>query len=120
MASITPVLTVSSVYRSVEWYQRILGFEPVYLNEQPGEDDSLNYAVLRSGSLSIHLGRESDMGMIAGNGSCQINTERFDEIYQIATEEGADFYIAMSRNPVGERNFGIRDLDHNGIVVTET
>ena len=119
MTSIAPVLTVKSVARSVEWYQRLLGFEAVYLNEEPGEDDSLNYAVLRSGSISIHLGRESDMGMVAGNGGCQINTERFEEIHQIATDEGADFHLAMGRNPVGERNFGIRDLDDNRIVITE-
>ena len=57
--------------------------------------------------------------MRAGNSSCQINTERFEQIYRVATEEGVDFHVAMGRNPVGERTFGIRDPDANQIVVTE-
>ena len=119
MTSITPVFTVKSVYRSVEWYQRLLGFYTVYLNEEPGEDDSLNYAVLRSGPVGLHLGKESDMNLIAGNGSCQISTERFNEVYRTATDEGAEVFLELSRNPVGERNFGIRALDKNQIVITE-
>jgi hypothetical protein len=38
----------------------MLGFEPAYRNERVGEDDSLNYAVLRSGSMSLHLGKEDE------------------------------------------------------------
>ncbi len=119
MASIVPVLIVKSVYRSVEWYQRLLGFEPIYLNEQAGEDNSLNYAVLRSGPISIHLGRETDMNMLAGNSSCQINTDGFDALYQRTLKENAEIFLPLSKNPVGERNFGIKDPDENQIVVTD-
>lgn len=120
MPTITPILIVKSVYRSVEWYQRLLGFESVYLNEQSGEDDSLNYAVLRAGSISIHLGREADMSMLAGNSSCQINTDRFDDCYQLVRQENAALFLALGRNPVGERTFGITDPDGNQIVITES
>ena len=120
MATIVPVLTVKSVYRSVEWYQRLLDFDPVYLNEQSGEDDSLNYAVLRAGAISIHLARDSDTNMLAGNSSCQINTDRFETIYQLSRQENAEIFLPLSCNPVGERNFGIKDPDGNQIVITET
>ena len=121
MTSITPVFVVRSVYESVAWYQRILGFEPVYLNEEPGEQDSLNYAVLRSDGIGLHLGRQDDMSdMLAGQGGCQITTDNFDEIYKIAKDEAVSFYIEMSRNPVGERNFGIQDTDGNRIVINES
>ena len=62
MESVEPVLTVKSVYRSVDWYCNFLGFTADFLNEELGEENSLNYAVLRNGNAGIHLGLESDTG----------------------------------------------------------
>ena len=62
MESVEPVLTVKSVYRSVDWYGNFLGFTADFLNEELGEENSLNYAVLRNRNAGIHLGLERDMG----------------------------------------------------------
>ena len=119
MATISPVFSVKSVYVAVEWYQRVLGFESLYLNEEVGEEDSLNYAVLAWDGIGLHLGLVAEMDVRAGNSGCQINTRRFEQAHRRATEEGADFKWQIVLNPVGERNFGLRDPDGNQIVITE-
>ena len=84
MESVEPVLTVKSVYRSVDWYCNFLGFTAGFLNEESGEENSLNYAVLRNGNAGIHLGLERDMGVSAGNGGCNFVTRQFDELHKRA------------------------------------
>jgi len=122
MSHIAPVLMVKSVYRAVDWYGAVLDMQPAYLNEEPGEEDSLNYAVLRSGSVTLHLGKEGDLSedlqARAGHGGCEINVLDYDAYRQRAVEQG-ERISHEGKNPVGQRNFMLRDPDGNTLVITE-
>ena len=119
MESVEPVLTVKSVYRSVDWYCNFLGFTADFLNEELGEENSLNYAVLRNGNAGIHLGLESDMGVLAGNGGCNFVTRQFDVLHTRAVNANAKFHVDLGEIPSGARSFGIRDPDGNILTFVE-
>ena len=118
MQSAQPVLCVRSVYDAVDWYTSVLGFEARYLNEAPGRRN-LNYAVLVNGNAGLHLGKESDMQIGAGQGACNFVTADFDATHRRAKDAGAAFYIELSTIPTGARTFGIKDPDGNLITVVE-
>ena len=46
MRTVQPVITVSSVHHSTEWYEKVFGLKASFRNEQPGDPVSVNYAVL--------------------------------------------------------------------------
>lgn len=119
MESAQPVFTVASVRDAVAWYGDVLGFSAGFLNEQPGEPDSLNYAVLHNGGAEIHLGRERDMENAAGQGACNFVAGDFDALHARAKSAGAVFFIEMSEIPTGARTFGIKDPDGNLITFVE-
>ena len=119
MESVQPVFTVKSIYDAVDWYQDVLRFETTFLNEEPGEADSANYAVLRNGNAGLHLGLERDMQGEAGQGSCNFLTKDFDETHRRAKDAGVTFYIELGTIPTGERTFGIKDPDGNQITFVE-
>ena len=119
MKPIAPVFTVKSVSESVAWFQQVLDFQAAYLNEEPGEADSLNYAVISNEDVTIHLGRESDMDVVAGNGGCHMDTNNFDSVHERAVREGASVYLPLHTNPAGQRSFGVKDPDGNLIAIAE-
>ena len=119
MDSVQPVLTVRSVYRAVDWYCAVLGFEVAYLNEHPGVEGSLNYAVLRNGPVGLHLGLERDMEVVAGQGGCNFVTHQFEAAYESARKANATFYLELAEIPSGARTFGIKDPDGNLIAFVE-
>ena len=86
------------------------------MNEESGEENSLNYAVLRNG---IHLGLERDMGVLAGNGGCNFVTRQFDEMHNRAVNANAKFHVDLGEIPSGARSFGIRDPDGNILTFVE-
>jgi uncharacterized glyoxalase superfamily protein PhnB len=122
MQSVQPVFTVRSVYDSVAWYERVLLFTATYLNEEPGEPGSLNYAVLRNGGAGLHLGLDLDMERVAGQGACNFVVEEFDEFYERAKSAGVTFAIDLSTIPSeagGDRTFTIQDPDGNRVSFVE-
>jgi len=119
MESVQPVLTVKSVYDAVAWYRDVLGFHTEFLNEQPGEVDSLNYAVLRNGNAGLHLGLERDMQVTAGQGACNFVTRELDALFESARKARATFHVDLGEIPTGARTFGIKDPDGNLITFVE-
>lgn len=119
MESAVPVLTVGSVYEAVAWYREVLGFESVYLNEEPGEKGSLDYAVLRNGGAEVHLGLAADMGQPAGQGGCSLHTREFQAAYESAKRARVEFHLELGTIPTGQRTFGIEDPDGNLISLVE-
>ena len=119
MKTIAPVLSVKAVEKSVAWFQRVLDFQITYLNQQPDEDESSNYAVISNGDVTIHLGLESELNIIVGNGGCHLSTDNFDSVHDRAIRQGAIVYLPLHTNPVGKRSFGIKDPDGNLIAIAQ-
>lgn len=118
MIAISPVLTVTDVGASVEWYAKLLGFELVFMNcHDEADESSAFYAVLNAGDCLLHLGRQAEMEQSAGHSGFELTTDRFDEVHAGALEQGADFYFELTLNPMGDENFALNDPDKNRIIV---
>lgn len=113
MENVAAVLTVTDMRRSLAWYENVLLFEASYLNEVAGSPESLNYAVLRNGNVSVHLGLHGDMGVPAGQGACNFDVREYDEYLRRAQDAEATFYLPPGQIPTGQRTFGIKDPDGN-------
>ncbi len=120
MKSIAPVLSVKAVEKSVAWFQRVLDFQIAYPSQLPGDGESLSYAVISNGNVTIHLGLESAMNITAGNGGCHLDTDDFEVVHARAIKEEAIVYLPLHTNPVGKRSFGIKDPDGNLIAIAAT
>jgi uncharacterized glyoxalase superfamily protein PhnB len=119
MENASPVFTVKAIRAAIDWYEQVLLFEAVYLNEQPGKEDSLNYAVLRNGNVGLHLGLDRDMENEPGQGACNFDTRDFDDLLQRARDADANFFVEPGTIPTGQRTFGIKDPEGNLITFVE-
>jgi len=118
--SAQPLLIVKSVSQAVDWYCQVLGFSSEYLNPTSGTKNSSNYAILRNGSVIIHLGKEKDMGVIAGHGGCNFMTNQFECYYRFANKFNLEFHVELGQIPNGARTFGIKDPDGNLLTFIES
>lgn len=118
MESVQPVFTVKSVSQAITWYQTVLQFDTVFVNET-NEANSANYAVLKNGNAGLHLGLAGDMENDAGQGACNFVTQDFERTYQREKEAQVEFYIKLNEVPNGARTFGIKDPDGNLMTFVE-
>lgn len=106
MAHASPGLNVSDVRIAITWYQRVLGFAPVYV--VPGDDPP--YAVLRRGALSLHLRRRA---VAAGTSFCYLTVENADHWFAECETAGATFRRRIETSPYGLRDFELSDCCGN-------
>jgi len=55
MKQIIPHLLVESVSDNINYYKDILGFEPIYIQN---EDDIVNFAILKNGNVQVMVGQK--------------------------------------------------------------
>lgn len=111
---ITPVLPSSEIGRDVTWYHDNVGFECVHADEM--------YAVLRRGSLRIHLQWHADTedDPLLGGSVIKIFVKDirplFDEIVGRGSVRKDQF---RSNTAWGTNEFGLYDLNNNAIFFVE-
>ena len=103
----------------MEWYRRVLGFEPQLVN--PPGDAVPVYAVLRGGDVSVHILRldEAPYSLRAPVQAQFWITSDLDELFRHVESHGA----VILQRPVdrlwGHRDFMIADPDGNVVWVTQ-
>jgi uncharacterized glyoxalase superfamily protein PhnB len=112
------VYSVSDVAVSIEWYRRVLGFEPLVVN--PPGDEVPVYAVLYKDSVSIHLMRkdEAPYGLTGPMQTRFWVDAGLDELFQQVGSLGVTVLQSPGDRPWGQRDFMIADPDQNVIWVT--
>lgn len=123
----TLVLPVSDMKRSCDWYARALGFQTIYLHNDPVEDPEGNYAILRRDTADVHLlldetSRGHSRGhpwATAGTGYMFLTVRGVDEIFRHVAEQGVPITRGIMTEPWGARAFQLTDPSGNLILVAE-
>ncbi len=108
-----PVLHVSDMSRSLDYYRDIFGFKPGHLQHDPPV-----YATLRRDEVSLHLALDRT-GKIAGTSSCCVFVKNVDALYKSCVENGVKIAREIEDSPYGLRDFNIEDPDGNIILFGE-
>jgi uncharacterized glyoxalase superfamily protein PhnB len=106
---IVPIFFVVDVRRSLEWYQRLLGFRTAFAHGDP-----IQYAGVELGPIRIHLAAfERSL-----KGACYLRLHSgLDEYVREIASRGHPILVAAKDQPYGMREATVRDPDGNDIYI---
>ena len=120
-SSVAPVYPVDDVEASVEWYQRVLGFEAVHVQRDPDGQAATNYAVLNRQAVWLHLilrGEAADG--FNGRADAQFTvTDGLDELFDALQSQGVHVLQSPTEQPWGSRDFIVTDPDGNKVWISQ-
>ena len=108
----TPILVVRDIQKSVAYYRDALGFTVDFTYGEPP-----SYAGVYRGSVLLHLQAESQADRPPGGSAVYLYVEDADRIYRELRERGARIEKEPQDYPYGLRDFDVRDLDGNRLVI---
>jgi uncharacterized glyoxalase superfamily protein PhnB len=117
---IAPVYPVDDVEASIEWYQEVLGFQVVYVNRDPEDDDPTNYAVIRRDQVTLHLVRRAEAQEgFTGRADAQFSIRGdIDALFESLGSHGVNILQPLRDTPWGCRDFIIADPSGNKIWIS--
>ncbi len=95
LLGIAPAFAVRDLNAMCDFYEKLLGLQATYRTGV--------YAVLRNGSVQLHLYPQRD-GMNAGQGCAYVFVEGVDDVYAKAQQ------IAKVVHPLKDQEYGLRDF----------
>ncbi len=117
------VLPVSDMKSARDWYARALGFETVYLHDDPVEDPEGNYAILRRDGAEVHLILDEPPRQhpwtAAGTGYLFLTVDGLDAVFRHARESGIAITRGIKLEDWGARAFQLTDPSGNLVLVAE-
>jgi uncharacterized glyoxalase superfamily protein PhnB len=117
------VLPVRDMKQARDWYLDALGFETVYLHDDPQEDPEGNYAILRRDGAQVHLILDEPPRdhpwTTAGTGYMFLIVANVDAVYRQVQESGVALTRELRRESWGARAFQLTDPSGNLILVAE-
>jgi uncharacterized glyoxalase superfamily protein PhnB len=117
------VLPVADMKQAREWYANTLGFETVYLHDDPVDDPEGNYAILRRDGAEVHLILDepprTHPWTTAGTGYLFLVVRGVDAVYQHALARGITVTRGIKQESWGARAFQLTDPSGNLILVAE-
>ena len=117
------VLPVRDMRESRTWYAHALGFETVYLHDDPVEDPEGNYAILRRDSAEVHLILDElprhHPWTTAGTGYLFLTVKGVDTVFQQVQAKGVAITRDIIAEPWGARAFQLTDPSGNLILIAE-
>ncbi|WP_342076727.1 VOC family protein [Yoonia sp. SS1-5] len=111
-----PLIQTDDVAGTVAFYQRHLGFQPLfesdwYVHLQSRDDEGVNLAVIDAQHETIHeTARGPSRGVIL-----TFEVEDVDAVHTRLTETGAEILQPLRDEPHGQRHFVTRDP--NGLLI---
>ena len=105
-----PIVTVSDINSSKEFYVETLGFKVDF--------DAGEIAGLLHGSVMLYLIDQSseNQRQPAGSANLSFMTDEVDELCERCRRAGAEVFVEPDDRPYGQRDFAVRDRDGNVLV----
>ena len=107
-----PQFVVQDVNVSIDFYKNVLGFGVDYEQGSPVE-----YAVVYSGEVYIHLCLQKNQQFKIGPGCCFICVSNIDKLWEDVKGRQVEVIQFLQENDYGHnvvfRDFVIKDLDEN-------
>ena len=117
------VLPVRDLKQARAWYHNALGFETVYLHQDPVDDPEGNYAILRREGAEVHLILDEPPRdhpwKTAGTGYLFLIVRGVDAVYAQVQARGVPITREMRKESWGARAFQLTDPSGNSILVAE-
>jgi catechol 2,3-dioxygenase-like lactoylglutathione lyase family enzyme len=117
------VLPVREMKEARTWYADTLGFETVYLHDDPEDDPEGNYAILRREGAEVHLIRDEPprehSWTTAGSGYLFLLVEGIDALFAQVTGKGIEIRRGIVEEDWGARAFQLTDPSGNLIRIAE-
>jgi predicted enzyme related to lactoylglutathione lyase len=104
-------LEVRDVGRSVVFYQRALGLEPVVTMGEPA-----TFAILAADDASMAIA-EAEQPAVAKIAACYVDVADVEAAHARCRDAGAEITAAVTTHPWGMRDFVFRDPDGHQIAV---
>ena len=108
----TPILVVRDIQKSVAYYRDALGFTVDFTYGEPP-----TYAGVYRGSVLLHLQAESQADRSPGGSAVYVYVEDADRTHAELRERGARIEKEPQDYPYGLRDFDVRDLDDNRLII---
>jgi len=108
--SSTMIFPVKDAAETAHFYQEKLGFKIKGIWNIPG------YASVTRGDVVIEFGEGRQE--YTGSGVCQIQVSDVDEVYQEFRRTDLQFIGELADRDYGNRDFRIRDIDGNMLIVS--
>jgi predicted lactoylglutathione lyase len=103
-----PVLSVSNLLRSRDFYVKKLGFKVSFEWGKP-----VSFIGLERDDVALHLSDEKHSRHEAGKSNINITTNEVDSYFSHCNEFGVDIITEPADRGRGMRDFGIEDIDGN-------
>ena len=107
-----PQFVVQDVNASINFYKKVLGFEVDYEKGSPVE-----YAVVYSGDVYIHLCLQKNQKYKIGPGCCFICASNIENLWEEVKVSQTEVVQILQKNDYGQEvvfnDFIIKDLDGN-------
>lgn len=117
------VLPVHDMTEVREWYERTLGFETVFLNTDPDDDPTGNYAILRREGAELHLildeSPRTHPWMTAGTGYLFLIVAGVESLHGELAASGVCLTRELETEAWGAKAFQLTDPSGNLILVAE-
>jgi catechol 2,3-dioxygenase-like lactoylglutathione lyase family enzyme len=103
-----PVLRVSDLQRSIDWYVGVLGF---HASDRSTDDGDGEYCFIRAGETEVLLSTGSHLGGPPSfTGTLYFRVVGVDALYA-RVRDRVELVWPLERQDYGTREFGIRDPD---------
>jgi uncharacterized glyoxalase superfamily protein PhnB len=104
-------LEVTDVVRSIEFYRRALGFEPVATMGEPPA-----FAILDAGGAGLAIAEEAHPA-VARIAACYVDVVDVDAAHERCVQAGIPVVMALMTHPWPKRDFVVRDPDGHQIAI---
>jgi uncharacterized glyoxalase superfamily protein PhnB len=105
------------------WYAEALGFETVYLHDDPVDDPEGNYAILRRDTAEVHLivdePPRDHPWSTSGTGYLFLVVRGVDAVYHRVQASGLAIRRGVQQESWGARAFQLTDPSGNLVLVAE-
>jgi catechol 2,3-dioxygenase-like lactoylglutathione lyase family enzyme len=109
LVSVMPGIHVEDVPRSVEFYERYLGFAAVFRN-------GVTFAIVSRDGIELGIGQAAYTGSPAGSSGCYCKlSQGIDTLYAECQSRGVAILHELRDESYGMREFMIADPDGNRI-----
>jgi uncharacterized glyoxalase superfamily protein PhnB len=107
LAAVVPILSVVDLAEALEFYQRVLGFEPGWKWGEP----TYLASVCRD-AVELNLGTRGRVGP-PGPSQAYFQMTGVDAYYAAVSRAGAEIAVSLEDRPYGLRDFSVRDASGN-------
>lgn len=119
------IIPVGDIHGTIEWYERVLGFETRYIHGEGrrGENENFaNYAIMHRDEVGVSfiMDEGGPVWTRAGTGYLNLNVEGVDTLHAQVQSKGVPIVRELQQENWPARGFTINDPSGNEVHIEES